>query len=730
MIWKLDDIDFKDYGVRVSKSSGVLDLPELVDDSTDWLDLNGKDYWQDLSDLKYKDQEILLYCWLKATSYEDFNTKTTAFFSTLTGPGKRDLLTPFGNTIEVSLQDAVPVTRVTSYLQGLQIGVFTLRLTVSGDSQTKLITIYAGAEPRLVAAYGTDAKHISALQGEDAISFNVEFNTKQNLGRGLHVVYDNKKYIHLEYPKIKHVADNKVVYELKFENQFFYLKDIAFFVLGAAKTQYFGNMSDILDRIIDCMNVAYPGLFIKGIVEDTPNKLHEINLEKCYDVLIRIVEEYEMQYEYSQDPVTYAVTIGIKKSIGNATALAFEYGKDNEAYSIDRIPTPREKLCTKLFCYGSPDNLPLGYPYQVLTLETPIERYFYGMQIERHKEYSTIKPEHTCTVTSYVKTTKASTWVYAPGTYPGPRPIRIYTDYPEDNTYKIIDSSMPFDLFEKDEDGNHVYLIGGKTAKIRFNSGDLAGLGDFEVTAYDHYTKEFTITPITFNGEKYPTSILYPRAGDAFVIIDINLPQIYVDDALTRLHDAGYSSMFDGVDFNPPNADYEVQLKPNYTDAVKIGDMVQLTNTTFEIDAQIRVIRIEKDMYSNIRRLTLSPNVVKTKRQNLELRVSSIERSVKAVKFDDPAQTQASGQTTRDLRNTIIDPIDDKLKTDRIIRRRSLDPVHLAEDAKTLQYSLKGALVTANVGDNPNEISIESGVFLNHSFYAVDRETIKTIKAL
>jgi len=94
MSWKLDDIDFEDFGVYVSKSSGVLDLPRMVDKSTNWLDQDGRDFWQDIEDVKYEDREIVLSCFLLADGYETFKTKVAAFYAALSGVGKRNLETP------------------------------------------------------------------------------------------------------------------------------------------------------------------------------------------------------------------------------------------------------------------------------------------------------------------------------------------------------------------------------------------------------------------------------------------------------------------------------------------------------------------------------------------------------------------------------------------------------------------------------------------------------------
>ena len=111
MAWKLDDIDFADYGIHVRSSSGVFDIPQMVDNSTNWLDENGRDYWQAVEDVKYEDKDIVLACWIIAGDYADFKAKAQAFYDALTGPDKRNLSTPYGTEIECYLKDEIRMTR-------------------------------------------------------------------------------------------------------------------------------------------------------------------------------------------------------------------------------------------------------------------------------------------------------------------------------------------------------------------------------------------------------------------------------------------------------------------------------------------------------------------------------------------------------------------------------------------------------------------------------------------
>src|SRR5690606_6361251 len=62
--------------------------------------------------------------------------------------------------------------------------------------------------------------------------------------------------------------------------------------------------------------------------------------------------------------------------------------------------------------------------------------------------------------------------------------------------FKFVDNTMDFDLNERDETNNTVYLIQGTSAKVHFNTGNLAGY-EFEIkkNGYSHDKKEFEIIP-------------------------------------------------------------------------------------------------------------------------------------------------------------------------------------------------------------------------------------------
>lgn len=737
-MWKLDDINLSDYGVIVRNASGLLDIPSIVDDSINWPDQNGKEYWNNTP--KYEDKEIVLSCLIHADSYANFKTKLSTFFVAITAAGVHQLETPY-ITLPCTLNSEVKVEK-SPYIESAQIGLFQLRLTVAGDEQTNNITIYTNNLPAPhilgVFKYGSDAKITQSLQNTDQITFSFESSEKTLHGRYDYIYFRGDKYISTDPPTIVEYATNKFVYNCKFDHEFFMLRNIQFRVIDTGNTYYFGTMESIVDLIVTntlrSANITDEnGMyghnlhFVKGTVDATEGRSHQFSGESCYEVLARIAGEYGLEFGYKTLP-NKSIQINVVEKIGVVTDVYFEIGKTNELFRVERNPIATEKLVSHLYSEGSDKNIPVWFGHPRLRLpDEPITYtgFSFGEYVERTVAFPDIFPERTGYITSYTKKTKPDTWVYAPGTYPGPNPIKIYTSYPDDNTYELVDTSMDFDLKEVDESGNTEYLVPGKPAKIHFNSGDLAGF-EFEVSDYDHATKTFKILPYkNEQGITYPTSVLYPKPGDAYKILDINLPSTYVDDALARLRAAMVAYVNSS---HALRANYKIETSRKYdANALRAGDTVFFTDVLQPL-ADMRIADITTNIYSGGSTITLSDYVINSKRQDLSVKVASLERSISSSKLNEVNVIRNSEITTAQLNNKLIDPTDQKLNSQEVIRRNSIDPFMMAKDATVTPFSIEGGIVEANVGGNQNKIKISAGKFVNHNYYALDRNTIKSIE--
>ena len=135
--WKLDGVNFEDYGVYVSRSQGVLDLPAIQNEPHDWLDRNGRD-WDAVTSMRTSDREIVLTCWIHAeaippaSAYEVFISRVNAFYGAILSAGTKTLSTPYGDIVDVYVKDQISLVREANYVAEQQIGSFTLRIVVRG----------------------------------------------------------------------------------------------------------------------------------------------------------------------------------------------------------------------------------------------------------------------------------------------------------------------------------------------------------------------------------------------------------------------------------------------------------------------------------------------------------------------------------------------------------------------------------------------------------------------
>lgn len=125
----LNDVNFKEIGIRVESSNGVLDLPKLkMPSSIDWPDYHGKVV--DLSNKRYEEREITLNCWLKATGKIDFVERVNKLYDLLREDGTARLMISIHPTkpllYEVYAADGVAHSK--RWHDDKMIGTFSLKL--------------------------------------------------------------------------------------------------------------------------------------------------------------------------------------------------------------------------------------------------------------------------------------------------------------------------------------------------------------------------------------------------------------------------------------------------------------------------------------------------------------------------------------------------------------------------------------------------------------------------
>lgn len=125
----LSGVNFRDIGIRVESSTGVLDQPKLkTPSSIDWPDYHGKVV--DLSNKRYEEREITLNCWLKASGKIDFVERVNRLYDLLRADGTARLMISIHPTkpllYEVYAADGVSHNK--RWHDDKMIGTFSLKL--------------------------------------------------------------------------------------------------------------------------------------------------------------------------------------------------------------------------------------------------------------------------------------------------------------------------------------------------------------------------------------------------------------------------------------------------------------------------------------------------------------------------------------------------------------------------------------------------------------------------
>ena len=182
----LNGVNFKEHGVRVSSSNGILDRPAIKKPYTvEWPDEHGEVV--DLSGRRFQPREITLSCFIQAKGKIDFVTKLNAFLEQFDGDGTQRLMIDIHPTkplvYEVYLPNVVAISK--RWNDDLMVGTFTLKLKepdpvkrvvrhqrTSSATATLSITL---ASPKLYTIYWGDGTATYDVTGGSGVTVTHEY---------------------------------------------------------------------------------------------------------------------------------------------------------------------------------------------------------------------------------------------------------------------------------------------------------------------------------------------------------------------------------------------------------------------------------------------------------------------------------------------------------------------------------------------------------------------------
>ncbi|MGV0964891.1 GA-like domain-containing protein [Empedobacter falsenii] len=272
---------------------------------------------------------------------------------------------------------------------------------------------------------------------------------------------------------------------------------------------------------------------------------------------------------------------------------------------------------------------------------------------------------------------------------------------------------MDFDLKEKDENGNSKYLLNGVNAKIHFNTGDLAGY-EFEIHEYNHETKEFHIIKFADeNSYEFPSKdsdAFRISIGDEYVILDIQMPQSYIDNAEAELFEKADEYLSDKLE---PNIQYLLDvdtlhlqriLNDTVTQFFSIGDFIKVVDEDFDINRYIRIKSIERDLRNPFDyKLTLSDSkVTNFLSGTIPGEINTIKNIIKINNLNNPAKARRNWKDAQEVLNMVFD-VEGDYYTEKI-KPNSIETTHLQVGAKSMQFNLIDSFFEPNFEGNPNKM--------------------------
>lgn len=404
------------------------------------------------------------------------------------------------------------------------------------------------------------------LMGEDTISLEIEVSDPISFQVGDYIEHEGQRFTLNTIPQLSKAGHNIFSYTAVFESTMYDLGKVQFLLftddpVNPAPLGSFdltGTAQVFAEQIIVNLNRLFTGWSILGTIPETDYRNLYFEGVNCLSALHRVCEEFGMEF------VVNGKTITLGYDLGTVHTRRFKYGRGNGLYDLRRVSIDSKEVITRLYAFGSERNIPSDYRNYSPRLKLPndyVEKSVatYGV-IEHTEIFEDIYPTRKGTIS----------WV-------------------DPSNYLIFqDSGMDFNLND--------YLLSGLSAKIHFLTGVLAGYS-FELNATNGYIdnlKQFTMIVNTDEKDfQVPSESLKPEVGDQYVLLDILMPQTYIDAAEAKL--AQRAQEF--IDkYSNPQVSYQLTIDPIYLQRNPItivpGDWVKIGDAEVAIFENVRVLGI------------------------------------------------------------------------------------------------------------------------------------------
>lgn len=569
---------------------------------------------------------------------------------------------------------------------------------------------------RRTATGVVSAKQNWGLNAEDTVDITVESPFPQTYNIGDRITIFGRDYKLNRLPSVKKTGMHEFQYTLQFEGVQYDLFRVTYDLTIDTTTNELqdiqgdsltGNLRRFMTVLVANANRVFPGKWKLGVCPDTigDKTLTFGESDNCLSVLQNLCGQSNFNVEFDIVQADGIYTINLYERVGQTLPYKFEYGKGRGLYDLHRENVSSANIVTRLKVYGSTENITSKYRADRLCLpgRTKGQSYIekaemvakYGI-FEGRKNFDNVKPTFTGSIESKV------------------------------DEFSFIDTKFPFDLNAKNADGETLYLINGVSAKIHFNTGNLAGY-DFEVKAYDHTFKKFTLIKTTDDrGDVFPseTSAAFQFGlGDEYKVLDIAYSPEIEAQAEAELEEVG-NKYYDqncqpkvqyGLSVTKAYLEKVVGTPDSITNVFAPGDYLHVVDKDIDVDKAIRIksfVRNILDPYEYT--LTISDTVTSATITNRVISdLVELDKIVTINNLKDPTRARANWRSSREVLNMVFDPEGDYY-TDKI-KPNSIDTMALSVGAKSMQFGLLNTVFQPNFNGNPYLVNWKGGVLTHYT---------------
>lgn len=552
-----------------------------------------------------------------------------------------------------------------------------------------------------------DATLTRTMLSDDTVDLKVSSNSVLDIRVNDYFSLFGENYRINQVPEVDKINDSNYNYIIKAQGLMYDLLRCKFFNAdgsGFKTTLDFpliGTLELFLTVIKNNMSRFSDKWDFAPLAEAGETKTLTFGSDTCLSALQKICQEFKTDFWVKSEGGKFVIHTG---AFGSTVPVTFEYGKGKGLYGLSRKNVNEEGVINRMYVEGGSENLPNNYRNFSNNLKFSDEGYLEDSALisqmglkEGDLKLEEIYPHRTGKVTAL-----------------------------GDTKFKFIDSTMDFDLNEKEADGiTTKYLKPDTSAKIHFNTGNLAGY-QFEIKkgGYKHATKEFEIIPITTTGDqKMPdstTAAFQFGVNDEYVLLDIYAPEIYITNAENELLTKATEQ------FNLKKqiqVSYDLTVDPAFLKdlgtPINIGDYVRVKDGALNVDKVIRVNSIvrnfiqNREWKENVMKLVIADSYEISFSSQLILDVKEIVNVNNITGAGQINYSMIGLKTTRELQSLVFDT--DGYFNGENIRPNSIETNMLSVGSQSQQLSCS-VVFRVNADGLKNKIVSETGKVFSQTF--------------